>query len=109
MYKQNNQSKNTNEIKRKRNFTLPAFINSDGVVIAQTVGVKVPVAESNRVEEKKMLLEMALRNFKRKVKESGVIESYKERQQYIKKSVRKRQAKMAAVRKAQYEFQMIND
>jgi ribosomal protein S21 len=87
------------EVKKRRNFNLPGFINSDGVVVAMTIGVKVPLAESNRAEDKKMMLEMALRNFKTKVKDSGILDLYKAKQEFIKPSVKKRQMKKEAIRR----------
>jgi len=90
------------EAKPKRNFDLPAFINSDGVVITQAIGVKVPPPDSDKPEAKRAIIEIALRNFKRKVKDSGVIEEYKRRTEYIKPSMRNRQKRMDAIRQAKY-------
>jgi len=85
------------EKKPKKNFDLPGFVSSDGKIITYCVGVKIPKAGPD--EDKRAILEMALRTFKRKVKEAGVIEDYKLKQEFVKKSVIKRQKKNEAARR----------
>jgi small subunit ribosomal protein S21 len=48
----------------------------------------------------------ALRKFKRKVAESGIIQDYKDRQYYEKPSDKKRKAKKAAIRRQQRALQL---
>ncbi len=43
----------------------------------------------------------ALRKFKKKVQESGVLQDYKDRQEYVKPSEKRKRAKAAAVRRHQ--------
>jgi len=57
------------------------------------VGVKVVKGNIN----------LALRQFKRKVKESEHLDELKERKEYIKPSVKKRKAKLTAIRYHQKE------
>lgn len=84
----------------KRNFNLPAFTDNEGNIITYAIGVKVPQADNDRPEARKSILETALKIFKRKVKESGIIEDYKSRTEFIKPSVKKRRMKEEAIRRA---------
>jgi len=92
------------EKRPKRNFDLPSFIDSDGNVITYAIGVRVPQAESGKPEEKKALLELAIRYFKRKVKDSGILVEYKSRKEYIKKSAKRRRQKLEAIRREERGF-----
>ena len=49
-------------------------------------------------------LEFAMRRFKTLVKDSGVLEEYRSRQEYIKPSVIKRKQKMEAIRRKNNEY-----
>lgn len=51
----------------------------------------------------------ALRKFKRKVNESGIIQDYRDRQYYEKPSDKKRKAKKAAIRRQQRALQEQRD
>jgi len=51
----------------------------------------------------------ALRKFKRKVNESGVIQDYRDKQYYEKPSDKKRKAKKAAIRRQQRALQEQRD
>lgn len=50
-----------------------------------------------------------LRRFKKKMKDSGVLEEYKQRQYYIKPSVKKRTKRNAAIQKQKHESKIAND
>jgi len=80
----------TNVVKKKKKFVsmdLPGY----------TIGVKVP---GNSMRD----LEMALRKFKKLVKDSGVIDEYRIRQEYIKPSVLKRKQKLEAIRRKDSDY-----
>ena len=47
----------------------------------------------------------ALRKFKKKVQESGVLQDYKDRQEYVKPSEKRKRAKASAVRRHQRTMQ----
>ena len=47
----------------------------------------------------------ALRKFKKKVQESGILQDYKDRQEYIKPSEKRKRAKASAVRRHQRTMQ----
>ena len=66
----------------------------------QDAGLSVQVRGNNPGEFMK-----ALRKFKRKVNESGVIQEYRDRQYYEKPSDKKRKAKKAAIRRQQRAMQ----
>lgn len=92
------------ENKPKRNYDLPAFVLSNGTIMTHAIGVNVPIVNDDKPEAKKAVLETALRIFKRKVLESGIIDEYKGRQEYIKKSARKRRQRLEAIRHATYNL-----
>jgi len=77
----------------KPSFVRPSFINSDGLVITTSVGVIVPKNKNGE-----LMFEQALREFKRIVKESGVLEAYRAKQEYSKPSVVNRKKRQTAKR-----------
>ncbi len=62
-----------------------------------TIGVRVP---GNTDRD----LEMALRKFKKIVKDSGILEEYRDRQEYLKPSVKRRKQKLEAIRRKDNDF-----
>lgn len=60
------------------------------------LGVKVP---GHQISD----LELALKEFKRQVKDSGIMLEFKARQEYLKPSVKRRRVKIAAIRRQKME------
>lgn len=52
----------------------------------------------------KIALEIALRKFKKMVKDSGILLEFRERQEYLKPSVKKRKMKIQAIRREKIEL-----
>jgi len=105
---QTNQSRPKGKKRKYFNMDLPAFVMQDGTVITHAVGVKVPPSETNRPEERKANIEIALRKFKQNVNDSGVIDEYKSRKEFIKPSAKKRRQREQAIRVAQRESYLNN-
>ncbi len=96
MIQKRKESKESKEKRFKSSFKNPSFINSDGVVITTSLGVKVP---NNRNGEP--MIEQALREFKRIVKDAKILDEYKDRQEYIKPSLKRRKMMQLAIRAEQ--------
>lgn len=62
------------------------------------IGVRVPGSAKED-------LEIALKNFKRMVKESGILLEFKNRQEYIKPSMKKRESLIKSKRKLKFEVE----
>ena len=77
----------------KISFKQPSFINSDGVIITTSLGVNVPKNKNGEY-----MIEQALREFKRIVKESGILDEYKDRREFKKPSARRRKQHQDACR-----------
>ena len=77
----------------KASFKRPSFINSNGTIIAHSNGVKVPKNKNGEY-----MFEQALREFKKIVKESNILDEFKNRQEYIKPSAIKRKQLQRAIR-----------
>lgn len=89
--RENNEHEQSNVVKKNKkkyvDMNLPGY----------TIGVRVPGNSSRDIE-------MALRKFKRIVKDSGIMEEYRARQEYIKPSMRKRKQKQEAIRKKDNDY-----
>ena len=81
---------NAGKKKKKRKFVdmnLPGY----------TMGVRVPGPSTGE-------LEMALRKFKTMVKDSGIMDEYRDRQEFLKPSVVKRRQKLQAIRRKNSDY-----
>ena len=78
------------EVKKKKKYVdmnLPGY----------AIGVRVPGPSNGD-------LEMALRKFKTIVKEAGIIDEFRDRQEFIKPSVKKRKQKLQAIRRKDSDY-----
>ena len=66
---------------------------------------KQPLAQGNKVTVVNDQVEKALRKFKKKVSDSGLLQDLRERESYIKPTTRRKQAKSAAKRRWQKKLQ----
>ena len=66
---------------------------------------KQPIAQGNKVVVVNDQVEKALRKFKKKVSDSGLLQDLRERESYIKPTTRRKQAKSAAKRRWQKKLQ----
>jgi len=66
---------------------------------------KQPLAQGNKVTVVNDQVEKALRKFKKKVADSGLLLDLRERESYIKPTTRRKQAKSAAKRRWQKKLQ----
>lgn len=84
---------NFNDLKPKKTskFRFPGYV----------MGVKVPPSDTH--EGKKAMLEAALKQLKKMVKEAKIVDELKARQCYDKPSVKKREIKKTALRRNYYD------
>ena len=66
---------------------------------------KKPIAPGNKVIVTNDQVEKAIRKFKKKVTESGLLQGLREREHYVKPTTRRKQAKSAAKRRWQKKLQ----
>ena len=68
-------------------------------------GKKQPLAQGNKVTVVNDQVEKALRKFKKKVADSGLLQDLRERECYVKPTTRRKQAKSSAKRRWQKKLQ----
>lgn len=90
--------------KRKKSYELVDYKNTDGSIVIYSTGVTVPIDHTLDADGRKHVFEVALRNFKKIVKDSGKLDELKNRQEFRKKSVINRDIRKKAIRKNNFSM-----